>query len=36
MIYARGTGDGIAWNGDERGGGQEGNRRGTEGELERN
>ena len=45
MIYTRGTGDGIAWNGDERGtggrqkgdtgGGPEGDRRGTqEGELE--
>ena len=43
MIYARGTGDGIAWNGDERGGDRrgteeelKGNRRGTERELERN
>ena len=33
MIYARGTGDGIAWNGGERGtGGRMGGRR--EGELE--
>ena len=41
MIYARGTGDGIAWNGDERGtggrqkgdtgGGQKGDWRGTGG-----
>ena len=36
MIYARGTGDGIAWNRGEREteGGLEGDRRGTEGGLE--
>ena len=38
MIYARGTGDGIAWNGGERGTGgrQKGDWRETEGGLEGN